>query len=66
MSNTELKVGSIIRDNDPRNNSRLQTVTKIENDRVFYQAGRRIASVAVKRVYTDGKARSSGWSLFKS
>lgn len=62
-----IKVGDEIMDNDKRMPGRVLVVTAIEGERVVASAklGSHLheTRVAIRRIYTDGKPRRTGWSL---
>lgn len=61
----ELKVGDMIRDNDPRMKYRLRYQVSLISSTHVYANLSALDEVRVKRekVYTDDKPRRSGWSL---
>lgn len=61
----ELKVGDMIRDNDPRMKGRRHYQVAMIGVTHVYANLSALDEVRVKRekVYTDGKQRRSGWSL---
>lgn len=65
-----IKVGDEIMDNDKRMPGRVLVVTAIEGERVLASAklGSHLheTRVAIRRIYTDGKPRRTGWSLLSS
>lgn len=59
-----LKIGDLISDNDPRMPKRLLRITDIRPDgRVQAESAKATVLIASKRIFTDGKARRSGFSL---
>jgi hypothetical protein len=60
-----IAIGVQIRDNDPRVSFvRVLTVVRIEGDHaVAESAGGREQRIALQRIYTDGKARKSGFDV---
>lgn len=63
MSTEPLKVGDLIRDNDPRSTARTLKVTAIGDEKVLARrANRPEVAISLSRVYVDGKQRKSGWS----
>lgn len=65
---SEIKKGARIKDNDPRmtsNNRVLEIIDLTDSHvRVRDRMGR-FVSISRKRIYTDGKARRSGFDLLK-
>jgi hypothetical protein len=68
----ELKVGDRIKDNDPRMLNRVLTVTRIwwplsgdplEAKAIADDGVGRPYPILLRRIYTDGKPRKSGFSL---
>ena len=61
----DLKVGSKIKDNDPRGtgNRILTVVELLPNGVIAKGAGGRGFTLLRRRIYTDGKPRRSGFSL---
>lgn len=66
MEKPELAVGQAIRDNDPRNNGRVFTITSVSPEFIGYHSGARRCSVSRNRVFTDGRKRTWGWSVVTS
>lgn len=60
-----ITIGVQIRDNDPRVSFvRVLTVVRIEGDHaVAESSGGREQRIALRRIYTDGKARRSGFDV---
>jgi len=63
---SELKVGDRIKDNDPRMPNRVLKVTEITATRVKAIDAYHVASIELRRIYTDGKPRRSGFSKVES
>ncbi|MBA3622918.1 MAG: hypothetical protein H0W48_00310 [Methylibium sp.] len=63
-TDTELKVGDRIKDNDPREPNRILRIAEVLPNVVFASRnGRRpYVSILRRRIYTDGKPRRSGLS----
>lgn len=64
----ELKVGMLVRDNDPRLEGRTRYVERIEGDRAVLSllmghGWFRPTKVRLDRIHLDGKPRRSGWSV---
>ena len=57
-----VQVGSVIQDNDKRQDGRQFTITKINSTHAFYQGKTRIVKVRFDRIYTDGGVHADGWS----
>lgn len=67
---SELKVGDLIRDNDPRAPFvRTLEVRTIENGNVWAAVKnterQHWTRISLDRIFTDDKPRRSGWSLLK-
>ena len=63
----DIKIGSILKDNDPRQEGRTVTVDEVGKSRVLYispKNGQR-NSISLKRIHYDGKARKTGFSLVR-
>lgn len=64
---SNVKQGSILRDNDPRSEGRMVTVLRVVNRDgrlcAEYQAGHRRAYIRIDRIFTDGTRHKTGWSL---
>ena len=65
---SEVKVGTVVRDNDPRCSYRQRVVSRINEDgRVLlkHPAIEKLPGTWVRldRIHTDGKPRKSGWSV---
>jgi len=62
----EIRVGDRIRDNDPRMPNRTLQVVRFSGGKAVCLdwSGRRFF-IALPRIYTDGKARKSGFSLIE-
>jgi hypothetical protein len=65
-----LRVGSVLRDNDSRNDGRTITVIGISRDQkghwwASYQGGRRRSRVALDRIFRadDGRPHSQGYTI---
>lgn len=65
---TEIKIGDKIVDNDPRIcGGRCLIVTSIDGERVTASDGRYgTTKISIRRIFTDGKPRRTGWSLIAS
>ncbi len=65
MTNRELKVGDRIKDNDPRmRHDRVLTILELLPNGVYAEDSRgRVYPILLRRIYTDGKPRRSGFSL---
>jgi hypothetical protein len=66
----EVKIGSVLKDNDKRDGGRTVTVVSIvwcswpkDHLYVCYKKGRRVCKIRLDRIHTDGKPHSNGWSL---
>lgn len=60
--------GTVIKDNDARHQGRTATIRGFQTSIVgvrfaTYQAGRRTAKIRLDRIFTDGKARLTGWNV---
>lgn len=63
---TTIKIGDKLRNNDPRKNGEIVTVTGVvrgSNEYVTYRAWTRKAKIACDRIFTDGKDRHQGYNL---
>lgn len=61
-----IRIGDVIRDNDPRMPGRFLVVKEVEATCVWAQATRgtgKFHRVSLKRIHTDGKPRKSGFDL---
>jgi len=64
MNILAIAVGSYIKSNDPRDKDKpKKQVLSIDATHAIYRAGRRMARVRLDRIYHDGKARNTGWSI---
>jgi hypothetical protein len=61
----ELKVGDRIKDNDPRQEGRVLTITEVSPTRVRATREGPFPKVSIlkERIHTDGKPRRTGFSL---
>jgi hypothetical protein len=66
----EIKIGSILIDNDPRQEEkpghpRTVRVSAVSPDYIWgiSDPARKVVRISRKRIYTDGKPRKSGFSL---
>ena len=68
MTEIELKIGDVLRDNDPRQEGRTLEITKIlplhGSVRACSSKGKDVR-ILQRRIHTDGKARKSGYSLVR-
>lgn len=66
---TTVAYGTTIRDNDPRYAGRVAVINGFWINPVTsvryatHKAGRRVAKVRLDRIFTDGKARLTGWNV---
>lgn len=71
MSNTasvgQVRPGTRLKSNDPRDNGKIIVVTDIGQDGLdlyaIYQTGRRIAKIRFTRIFTDGLTRAQGYNV---
>jgi len=66
----KIKVGTILRNNDPRRQDERVTViaTTIRDGDWYatYQGNTRMNSIRFDRIHTDGRPRHQGWSVVPS
>jgi len=59
-----MKVGQMIKDNDPRVGNRVLKIIDFDGDYAIAKQGRlHSVRIRVDRIYNDGKQRRSGFSL---
>ena len=63
-----VKVGDILKDNDPRFPDRYIEIVKVKTfggkqTFAYYEAGQRYARINVDRVFNDNKKRKTGFQL---
>ena len=63
QSEAEALIGRMVRDNDPREPHRIMRINRIEDDYAHLSGYNLKTRVSIKRIFTDGKPRRSGWSL---
>lgn len=66
----EIKIGSKLKNNDPRKNGEIVTVEGIvtnnpgvEPRSAVYRTSKRTVQINFSRIFLDGKARSQGYNL---
>jgi hypothetical protein len=62
---SEVKIGDLIKDNDPRMPGRFRRVRRFEGHGVIAEGWGQNSEVRISlsRIFTDGKPRRTGWSL---
>lgn len=58
-----IEIGTRLKNNDPRKNGEIVTVTFVKGDYVWYHTGKRKAKIALDRIYPSNKATARGYSL---
>lgn len=61
-----LKVGTLIRDNDPRMTGRVLAIFELHGEYVWtraYRGGGGVYRILRRRIHTDGKPRRNGFSI---
>lgn len=61
----KIKVGDVLRDNDPRFKGRTVVVVYAGDTYVSYAGKSRWCSIKTRRIFTDGKKRAQGWNLIQ-
>jgi len=65
----EIKIGDELRDNDKRQKGRIVTVLDVVygvgpgQGFIYYHTGKRLATINIDRIFTDGKKRQRGFNL---
>lgn len=58
-----IEIGTRLKNNDPRKNGEIITVTYVTKDCVWYHTGKRKAKIALDRIYPSNKVTARGYSL---
>jgi hypothetical protein len=62
-----LKVGTKLRDNDPRVGGTELMIARIEGEHaICYRGGKRTVKIQLKRIHCDGKPRRTGFSVVEA